>query len=52
MSEAKCAAHQFVCEMCAIECDNVKKIQTVAERGTCVVCRKKRYGYLCEVGKR
>ena len=52
MSEAKCAGHCFVCGSCAQSCDNVKMIQRVVERGTCVLCRKKRYGYLCEVGKR
>lgn len=47
----KTEKHVFMCRPCAEGRDGVKILRSVLEKGTCQCCRKRRYGYLCEVEK-
>ena len=46
----KAEKHVFMCRPCAEE-TGVKMIRSVLDKGTCQCCRKRRYGYRCEVKK-
>ena len=46
----KAEKHVFMCRPCAEE-TGVKMIRSVLDKGTCQMCRKRRYGYLCEIKK-
>lgn len=45
----------FLCKPCAEEMkkmktvENIKYVQSVKEKGTCELCRCRRFGYICKV---
>ena len=43
--------HVFMCRPCAEALNGVKIQRSVIGKGTCECCKRRRYGYLCEVKK-